>query len=75
MSKSAVRIANPVPGGMTYTSRPDHFIAAGLAYMDGGQLWFYESHQERKHQDPDVLYWNGACTRKGAMYLPGQVRC
>ncbi len=73
MSKFAVEIANPVPGGMRFTSRPDHFVQAGLAEMRAGKLHFYEHHQQQ-HVTPDRCFWNGSCRRPGAMYLPGQVR-
>lgn len=78
MSRLAVEIANPVPGGMRFTRRPEHFINAGLAVMDRGKLRFHETYHKEVEQirtDSDVHYWNGSSRRKGAMYLPGQVRC
>lgn len=78
MSRLAVEIDNPVPGGMRFTRRPEHFIQAGLAEMRGHKLHFHETYHkevERIRTDSDVHYWNGSSKRKGAMYLPGQVRC
>jgi hypothetical protein len=72
LSKHAVEIINPLPGGMRYTCKPEHFVSIGVAQMQGGKLMFHDKHQER-FTPRTKYFWNGS---QGAlkMHKPGEVR-
>jgi hypothetical protein len=72
LSKHAVEIANPLPGGMKYTCRPDHFVSLGVAEMQGEKLVFHEKHQER-FTPRTKYFWNGDAGEL-KMHQPGEVR-
>jgi hypothetical protein len=72
MTQSAIEIANPLPGGMKYTSKANYYISVGIAFMDGNKLRFTETNQERKLLR-DISFWNGS-DNPTKMHRPGEVR-
>ena len=81
-----VQIANPQPGGQTYTStkRADQFIRRGIAVMINGRLNFVTSttseirqirlREKQLREAAGMCYWNGAVKEEWAMKRPGEVR-
>jgi len=76
MTRHAVEIANPLPGGMEYTSpsRAQDYINMGIAYMVGNKLQFDEEHQVRKQVLRSMTFWNGSDDPR-KQHRPGEVRC
>lgn len=72
LSKRAIEIINPLPGGMKYTCKPEHFVQIGVAEMHEGKLLFRESHQDR-FIPRSKYFWNGAQSPI-KMHQPGEVR-
>jgi len=86
-----IRIANPTPGGHTYTSgkRALKFIRRGQATLTSdGELFFFvasavQAQRELERIDAEiarnhrkgVVFWNGADKDAKAMHRPGEVRC
>jgi hypothetical protein len=73
LSKAAIEILNPLPGGMRYTTRSQYFINMGIAVMCGNKLQFHEENQVRKETLRDVAFWNGS-DNPNKMHKPGEVR-
>jgi len=79
---SKIEIANPLSGGMAYTSedRAGNFERRGLGRMQGGKFFFFEDTQESRSEEllfaqnrGGVLYWNGDDRNPYAMHKPGEV--
>ena len=76
-----VEIANPYPGGQSYTSerKAQEYIARGRAQMVNGQLQFVDrprlSRQAIKdmRQAAGMVFWNGSDSPL-CMHRPGEVR-
>jgi hypothetical protein len=83
---NSIRIANPIPGGQSYTSikRATEFVRRGLAMIVDDKLWFmsaspadiHRMHMEEKRmrEAAGMVFWNGAGKDPAAMHRPGEVR-
>lgn len=72
LSSDAVKIINPLPGGMRYTCRPEHFVRLGLAEMQQGKLYFL-GRSDEAFIGRDKIFWNGS-QGENKMHRPGEVR-
>ncbi len=71
-----IEIANPWPGGSSYTSvkKAREYVNRGRAIMDQNMLWFIDRPaRPRIAVLDDVVYWNGS-DRSESMRKPGEVR-
>jgi hypothetical protein len=81
MSRKIVEIANPLPGGQSFTSakRAEQYCRTGAAFMlRDGRLQFRARVQEHRRQPSDVyirgiILWNGSDLDASAMHRPGEV--
>jgi hypothetical protein len=81
-----IRIANPQPGGQSYTSttRAQHFVRRGIAVVNDGMLHFLSDSPadirarrlrvKQMREAAGMVFWNGAVADECAMKRPGEVR-
>jgi hypothetical protein len=78
MSRQIIEIANPLPGGQSFTSlkRAQEYCRKGVAYkLKDGRLRFRAQTQSRREASDvyirGMVFWNGR--NPGHMHRPGEV--